>query len=330
MITITDVLITVIFLLLLTVPGLLFAKLKILPEKAGEMLSVIVLYCCQPIMNIVCFQGCSLTKKIAVNMLWVAGLAIVVHGLLFLLLTIIFAKKSREEKLGIVKYASVFSNCGFMGVPFLQSLFPDSEIQAEVLVYCAVVLAIFNILNWTVGVYFITGDKKQISLKKVLLNPVIISVFVGLLLFLILQKPIVEFAVAGSLWGKVLEKLMKSLHYISDMITPLSMFMVGTKLANIDLKYIFKNGYIFFVSAIKLILMPLLTIAIIALLPISSVVKYTLFFVLAMPSASSGAMMAVKYGKDGDFASACILMSTILCVLTIPLTYLLMSLTVGL
>ena len=330
MITFADVLMTVIFLLILTVPGLLFAKLNLLPKKADAVLSVIVLYCCQPILNIVCFQGCSLNQKIALNMLWVAGLAFLVHFLLFLFLKILFAKKSVDERIGIVKYSSAFSNCGFMGVPFLQSLFSDSAMQAEVLVYCAVVIAVFNILNWTVGVYFITGDKKQISLKKVLLNPVIISVFIGLLLFLILQKPIVELAVAGTFWHKVLEKLMKSLHYISDMITPLSMFMIGIKLADIDLKYIFKNGYIFLAGAIKLVLMPVLTIAIVAFLPISKSVQYTLFFVLAMPCASSGAMMAVKYGKDGEFASACVLVSTILCTLTIPITYLLMSFMIGL
>lgn len=330
MITFADVLITVIFLLILTVPGVLFAKLKLLPKKADAVLSVIVLYCCQPILNIVCFQGCSLNQKIALNMLWVVGLAFLVHFLLFLFLKILFAKKSVDERIGIVKYSSAFSTCGGMGVPFLQLLFSDGAMQAEVLVYCAVVIAVFNILNWTVGVYFITGDKKQISLKKVLLNPAIISVFIGLLLFLILQKPIVELAVAGTFWHKVLEKLMKSLHYISDMITPLAMFMIGIKLADIDLKYIFKNGYIFLASAIKLLLMPVLTIAIVAFLPISKSVQYTLFFVLAMPCASSGAMMAVKYGKDGEFASACVLVSTILCALTIPITYLLMSFMAGL
>lgn len=122
-----------------------------------------------------------------------------------------------------------------MGVPFLQSLFSDSAIQAEILVYCAVVIAVFNILNWTVGIYLITGDIKQISPKKIVLNPVIISVFIGLILFLILQKPIVSFAVLGTVWGKVLYKLTDSLRFISNMITPLAMFMIGIKLANIDL-----------------------------------------------------------------------------------------------
>ena len=92
MITFEDVLITVIFLLALTIPGILFTKLRILPSKTSEVLSVIVLYCCQPVLNVVCFQGCYLNKKIAINMIWVAGLAVVVHVLLFLFLKTLFCQ----------------------------------------------------------------------------------------------------------------------------------------------------------------------------------------------------------------------------------------------
>ena len=85
-----------------------------------------------------------------------------------------------------------------MGLPFLQSLFTDASLQAELVIYCAVILAVFNILNWTFGVYIITGDKKEISLKKVLLNPVIISVVLSLAVFFIMQKPLVEMAAVGT------------------------------------------------------------------------------------------------------------------------------------
>jgi predicted permease len=115
---------------------------------------------------------------------------------------------------------------------------------------------------------------------------------------------------------------MDSLRFISNMITPLSMFMIGIKLANVDFKHLIGNGYCVISSGIKLLLMPLLTVICVAFLPISLAVKYTLFFLLAMPCASSGAMMAVKYQRDGEFASALVLISTVLCSITIPLIYL--------
>ena len=167
-----DVFITVLFLLLLSVPGFIFAKIKMFPKTASETLSVIVLYGCQPILIITSFQGCAYDPKIALNMLLVAGIALVVHLIMFALVKFIFFKWESEEKVKLVKYLSVFSNCGFMGLPFLQSLFTDAALQAELVVYCAVILAVFNILNWTFGVYILTKDKKEISAKKIILNPV--------------------------------------------------------------------------------------------------------------------------------------------------------------
>ncbi|MBR4942987.1 MAG: AEC family transporter, partial [Clostridia bacterium] len=175
MVSFFDVFITVAFLLFLAIPGFIFAKLKMFPESASGTLSVIVLYGCQPISIITSFQGCAFNPKIALNMLMVAGLALAAHLIMFALVKLVFAKRAGEDKIKIVKYLSVFSNCGFMGLPFLQSLFTDGALQAELVIYCAVVLAVFNVLNWTFGVYILTGEKKEISFKKVLLNPVILS-----------------------------------------------------------------------------------------------------------------------------------------------------------
>ncbi|MBQ6727678.1 MAG: hypothetical protein IJQ87_01940, partial [Clostridia bacterium] len=75
----------------------------------------------------------------------------------------------------------------------------------------------------------------------------------------------------------------------------------------------------------KLIIMSLISILVVAFLPVDTTVKYTVFFLLSMPSATSTAMFAVKFGKDGDFASVCVLLSTVLSVITIPLLYLVIS-----
>lgn len=98
MVTFSDVLITVIFLLALALHGFLFTKLKLVTEKAGEVLSVIVLYCCQPVLNVVCFQDCIFNAKIGMNMIWVATIATAIHISLFLLLKVVFCKKSTDDK----------------------------------------------------------------------------------------------------------------------------------------------------------------------------------------------------------------------------------------
>ena len=329
MISFFDVFITVLFLLVLAVPGFIFAKTKMFPKTASETLSVIVLYGCQPILIITSFQGCSFNPDIAVNMLLVAGIALAAHLIMFAVVKLAFIKWQKDEKVKLVKYLSVFSNCGFMGLPFLQSLFTDAALQAEIVIYCAVILAVFNVLNWTFGVYILTEDKREISLKKVLLNPVIIAVIFSLILFFSMQKPFLELAAEGTVVYTILSKLMSSLHFLSNMVTPLSMFVIGIRLANIDVKQLLTDKWAYIATGVKLIVMSFIVMFLVAYLPISSTIKYTIFFLLSMPSATSGAMMAVQFKKDSDFASVGVVLSTICSVATLPLLYLFMNTVLG-
>lgn len=319
-----DVLITVIFLILLAAPGYIFAKLKMLPEKAAETISTIVLYCCQSVIVITSFQKRTYDPAVGLNMLYVALFTTVVHMIMFVILKFVFIKKSAEAKIKVVKYASVYSNCGFMGFPFLQSLF-SGETQAEVMIYGAVIVAVFNLLNWTFGVYIMTGDKKQVSLRKIVLNPVIISLVIGFILFVALPRPIVDLAENGSTLDSILTKFMQSMNYLADMVTPCSMIVIGIRLANVSFKQLFLDKWAYVAAFFKLIIMPIIAILTVAFLPVDNSIKYTVFFLLAMPAATSTAMFAVKFGEDGDFASVCVLLSTALSVITIPLLYLVIS-----
>lgn len=320
-----DVFITVVFLLALAVPGFIFAKLKMLPEKTAEAISTIVLYCCQSVLVFTSFQNRAYDPEIGLNMLYVMLIAASVHMIMFALLKLIFIKKSAEDKIKVVKYAGIFSNCGFMGFPFLQSLFTVGNGLANVMIYGAVVVAVFNILNWTFGVYVMTGDRKQVSFKKIALNPVIISLIIGFVLFITLPAPLIDLAAENTTFDKILTKLMQSLNYLADMVTPCSMIVVGIRLANVNLKQLFMDKWAYVASFFKLILMSVVSMLAVAFLPVDVTIKYTVFFLLSMPSATSTAMFAVKFGKNGDFASVCVLLSTVLSVITIPIMYLIMS-----
>lgn len=321
-----DVLITVVFLILLAVPGFIFAKLKMLPEKAAETISTIVLYCCQSVLVITSFQKKAFEPQIGLNMVWVMLIATVVHLIMFAILKLIFIRKSSEQKIRVVKFASVFSNCGFMGFPFLQSLFSDKpELLSEIMIYGAVIIAIFNLLTWTFGVYIMTGDKKQVSFKKIVLNPVIISLVIGFLLFVVLQKPLVDIAPQNSFIDKVLTKFMQSMNFFAEMVTPCSMIVIGIRLANVNLKQLFMDKLAYTSAFLKLVVMSFVSMLTVAFLPFDNTVKYAVFFLLSMPSAANTAMFSVKFGGDSDFAAVTVLLSTVLSVLTIPLMFLVMS-----
>jgi predicted permease len=93
--------------------------------------------------------------------------------------------KDNQAKLNCLRFASVFGNCGFIGLPMIQSLFTGQSCLGEATIYCAVMISVFNILTWTLGVYMITKDKSYISVKKIILNPTIISVILGFILFIV-------------------------------------------------------------------------------------------------------------------------------------------------
>lgn len=321
-----DVLITVIFLIALALPGFIFAKLKMLPEKSAETLSTIVLYCCQSALVITSFQGKNYDPQIGLNMLWVALIVLCVHLIMLAILKLVFIKKSADDKIRVLKFAAMFSNCGFLGFPFLQSLFSENQqLLSEIMIYGAVLIGVFNLLIWTLGVYIMTGDKKQVSPKKILLNPVIISLVIGFLLFVIIKKPLVELAEHGSFADDVLTKFMQSLTFLATMVTPCSMIVIGIRLANVNAKQLFMDKYAYTAAFLKLIAMSFVVMLSVAFLPVDSTIKYAVFFLLSMPSATNTAMFAVKFGKDGDFASVAVLLSTVLSVATIPLMYLVIS-----
>ncbi len=319
------VVITVVSLILLAVPAFILAKAKLLPEKAGEVLSTIVLYGCQPVLVFMSFQGESYKPEIGVNMLIVLAIATVVHLLIIGLASVCIRGKSQPCKMRCIRASSAFGNCVYMGLPFLQTLFGGSALFGEVIIYTATVVAVFNVLNWTFGVYMVTGDKKNISLKKVLLNPTIIGTVLGFIIFVTVKVPFVELAEVGTTAHTIISNVVNSLNVIGSAVTPLAMFVIGIRLAGVNFKSLFADKWAYVTSFMKLIVCSIVTILLVAFLPISGVVKYTCFFLLSMPCATSTALFAVSFGGDGDTASICVLLSTILSIITIPLMFLLFS-----
>ena len=123
------VLIAVVSLLILGVPGFLLAKFKMLPKGAVEALSTLVLYGFQPALIFMSFQE-YYRDDIANNILIVAGLTALLHAVILAIIYLCIRNKERDAKKNTARYASVFSNCGFMGIPFLQVIFGGSSIRA--------------------------------------------------------------------------------------------------------------------------------------------------------------------------------------------------------
>ena len=93
--------------------------------------------------------------------------------------------------------------------------------------------------------------KKEVSIKKVLLNPVIISVILGFVVFIIAKVPIVTLATEGSTLDSIIEKFIGSIEFLGNMVTPLSMLVIGMRLANVNIKQLFMDKWAYVVCFFK-------------------------------------------------------------------------------
>ena len=327
-----NVFITVLFLVVLAVPGFILAKAKLVGHEGEKAISSVVLYVCQPALVFLAFQKTSYSDTIGINILIVAGLALAVHFVMIGLMFLVFRNKKGEsensenynKKINALRFSSVFSNCGFMGIPFLQSLF-TGELQGEVLIYGGVVIAVFNLVTWSIGVYMITGDKKQMSFRKAFLNPTVIGLTLGVILFFAVKQPIFDLADGNDSLGYFMARFKQCLNFLAEMTTPASLIVLGIKLASIPAKELFLDKWAYVSSFNKLIVMSVVSMLIVAFLPIPNVVKYVVFFLLSMPSATSSVMFAITFGGDAKSSSANVLLSTLLSVIAVPLMYLLFN-----
>lgn len=205
------------------------------------------------------------------------------------------------KKHPIDNFCSAFSNAGFIGIPIVSVVFGD-----EAVFYVSSFVALLNILQWTYGVFAITKDRKQIAVKKVITNPVVLSLAVGFILFLIpAEMPTV---------------VVSTVKYLADLNAPVAMFSVGAYLAQLKVKEIFNDGAAWLSTAVRLILIPLLTLGLLFAVPKDqSLIRTAVLLVAATPVGANAAIFAQVFDQDYKQAVKSICLSTICCIVTIPL-----------
>ncbi len=229
--------------------------------------------------------------------------AALLGGILFhlfgvLLTRFLFNKSSAPA---VYKYAAMYGNVGYMGIPLSQAVL--GEIGVFI---CSVVVFIFNLFAFTHGAAIMDRNQGgKINLFKILVNPGTIGIVMGLPLFLLnVRLP---------------QILDQPLTHLANLNTPLAMLMLGTYLANTDLKRIFKIKENYSTMLIKLILLPAVTIGVSYLCGIRGDLLVGLTLLACVPTASNTVMFAAQFGQDTGRASMAIACSNLLSILTMPI-----------
>lgn len=288
----------VIILFIFMVIGMVLKKTNKITKQGVTDATNILLNVVTPCVLIHSYQqknfNAALLKELGYGLL----LSFLIHLAIILISSIIFKKRDRKNY-GVNVFTSSYSNCGFMAIPLLQATLGDNGVF-----FGSTYLVIFTLLSWTHGIFIISEDRKEISIKKILLNPGVIGVTIALLLFFFKIK--------------LPEFLSTPVASIASMNTPLAIMLLGTFLLGIKFKEIFKNMDIHIVTVLRLIIAPLICIAIALFMPFSSDVKLAIIIPAACPGATISSLFALRYDKDPNHATQIVSISTLLSIITIP------------
>jgi len=305
------ILINIGVLMLLAIPGYIFRKKGMLQEKDSKPLVIMLLYITQPFLIIMSFQSKKYSPDILSGITQVLLFSFAIHIIILLLAKVVFDKlKISRDKKGVLTFASAFSNCGYIGIPVISSLFRTSAALPEMLIYVSIYIVVFNIMNWTIGIYILSGNKKYISIKNALINPTTVALVVALPLF---------FAKI-SLYDKAYE-LASAFDMFGNMTTPIAMTIIGIKLAEISIKELFTSASVYLSAFIKLIIAPIIMLALLKIFAsgVSEIVIYVVIISSAMPTATVTVANTERFGGDSVIGVKTMLCSTLLSVITIPL-----------
>ena len=297
-------------LLLEAAPGFVFVKKKMLGGDSAAAFSKVLLYLCQPCLAVYTFSSAEFSAEKLADIGLFSLATLVINGLMLGGAVLILRRKFADTSYRVLTLAMAFANCAFFGIPIIEALLPEAA--QGLIVYTTIYATIMNILGWAIGIAIITGDTKNISLKKIFINPAMIGVVIGVPLFIFsIDLPAVLFD-AVSLIGK--------------MTTPISMLIMGMRLATTNLKSVFTSVKAYVAVAVKTLLMPLIAFAIVYFLPLPIEVKKTFFIICACPTASVVLNFSELCGKGQREAAASVLLSTILSIVTLPTMVLMLSL----
>lgn len=207
--------------------------------------------------------------------------------------------RSRSDKDAVYKYGSIYGNVGFMALPLAQAV-----LGAEGVFYCTSGVIAFNVLCFTHGVAVMSKGDFKPNLKKLIVNPGVISVAIGLPLFLLEVKlPYV---------------ITQPLSLLGSLNTPVAMIIFGTYLSRTDLKKMFSHAKTYLTAFLKLIVLPLTCLGVYTLCGISGALLVAASITAGVPCANNTFMFASKYERDVDVASQTVALVSFMSILTLP------------
>lgn len=207
---------------------------------------------------------------------------------------------ARQKK--VLQYCTIVPMSGFLGNPIAEGIYSELGV-----LYTSIFLIPMRIVMWSVGTTYFVADatvEKRKVIKNVLTHPCLVAIYLGLVCMVTqVRLPSV---------------VLNTVKYVGSCNSALTMFIVGTILTEVPLKSIFCGAAARF-SALRLALLPAAALGVGLALRLEPTALGVSVLMTGMPAGATAAIFAAKYGSDAPFAARCVVFTTLVSMLTLPL-----------
>ena len=280
--------------------GYAVVKAGLMKASESKSVSVILVYLVNPCVIVNAFQV-EYTPEVQKGLILAVMAAVVIH-LLYLLLTAIL---KHPLHLNVIERATaIYSNAGILVIPLVQVL-----LGQEYVIYSSAFITVQLVLLWTHCKSMLCEESK-LEWKKILLNVNIISIFVGVILFVSrVSLPSGVQSVLGMM---------------NNLMGPLGMLLAGMVIADVSMKNVFLRKRNYLSAALRLLIYPILALVIMKIIslftPVSDFkqILLTVYLASVTPACTTVTSMAQLYDKDAGYASSLYVLTTLLSIVTMP------------
>lgn len=278
--------------------GVICYKTKLVDKEMNKKLSDLVLMLVNPIVIFISYQrefNATLLSGLMISLI----LAFITHMFGILISVIVIRKKQRAD-VAIERFAIIYSNCGFIGIPLVNGVF-----GSEGVFYITAYMTIFNLFVWTHGMITMSGKSDKKTVLHAIFSPSVIATLLGFILFV----------------SRILlpDIAIEALGYLGNMNTPLAMLVAGVTIAQTDFLRSLRKLRIYLITFFKLLFVPIVMLLVFHFIPMPRVVLITSVLAAACPTAATINLFSIRFDKNYMYASELFAISTIASIVTIPI-----------
>ncbi len=293
-----------VILFIIVILGYVLCKMGYMGDKFDQKLSSIVIDITAPALILSSVMGDEQPDRNLILPLLGVGFVTYIILLVFGFYVPRLISRNRDEQ-GMIGFALMFANVGFIGYPIVASIF-----GAKAIFYAALLNMPNTFFVFTAGVMLIKGERNLRQLNfKVLFGPGMMAAFIAALLV--------------ALNIKTPDMIARPITMVGNITVPAALMIIGSAMARLPLKEIVGSPKVYLVSALRLVVVPLTIYFLFKLCGVSDIVNDINTVVIAMPVASFGTMFCMKYGRNPSFITEVTFVTTVGSIFTIPLITLL-------